>query len=105
MVTVIVRMGGCASRESMVEIKNLAIEGVPGGKDVEACAQGVTPNLPVQEETFQPIVVPTSVRIRLDTESLIKQARNEDEELAIVGAINRFYIIALLGATDRRCAC
>ena len=51
--------------------------------------------------------VPTAVRIRLDTESLTRQARNEDEdeELAIIAAINRFYVIALLGTTDRRCAC
>jgi len=53
----------------------------------------------------QEYAVPNTVRIRLDTISLTRQARNEDEELAIIAAINRFYVIALLGATDRRCAC
>lgn len=47
----------------------------------------------------------TIVRIRSDTESLTRQARNRDDELAIIAAINRFYIIALFGATDRRCTC
>ena len=47
----------------------------------------------------------TTIRIRLDTESLIKQARNEDEELPIMAAINRFHMIVLLGAPDRRCRC
>jgi len=53
----------------------------------------------------QEYAVPNTVRIRLDTISLTRQARNEDEELAIIAAINRFYIIALFGATDRRCTC
>jgi hypothetical protein len=105
MVTVTEPMDGCADREYVCEIEKLAIDDAQGSKDVEACAQGVTPNLSVQGATLQPIVVPTTVRIRLDMESLIKQARNEDEKLAIIAAINRFYLIALLGATDRRCAC
>jgi hypothetical protein len=105
MVTVTEPMDRCADREYVCEIGKLAIDDARGSKDVEACAQGVTPNLSFQRATFQPIVVPTTVRIRLDTESLVKQARNEDEKLAIIAATNRFYLIALLGATDRRCAC
>jgi len=38
-------------------------------------------------------------------ESLIKQARNWDEQLAIIAAINRFYMIALFGTIDRRSTC
>ena len=52
----------------------------------------------------QEYTVPTR-RIRLGMDSLIKQARNEDEVLPIMAAINRFYMIVLLGATDRRCRC
>src|SRR5277367_526972 len=105
MVTVTEPMDGCADREYVREIEKLAIDDARGSKDVEACAQGVTPNFSVQGATFEPIVVPTAVLIRLDTESLIKQARNEDEKLAIIAAIHRFYRVALLGATDRRCTC
>jgi len=48
---------------------------------------------------------PTIVRIRSDTESLTRRARNRDDELAIIAAINSFYIIAVLRFTDRRCTC
>ena len=102
MMTVVSTTAEYTGREYVREREDLAIGSAPGSKDVDACAQAV---VPVQSETFQPIMVPTTVRIRLDAESLTKQARNEDEELAIIAAINRFYIIALLGATDRRCAC
>jgi hypothetical protein len=99
MVTVFEETAECDGRKHARELEDLAIGGAPSS------AFAIIPSLPVQSETFQPMVVPTTVRLRLDTESLVKQARNEDEKLAIIAAINRFYIIALLGATDRRCAC
>jgi hypothetical protein len=92
---------GCAFRGCARECEDLAIDVAPS----RASAQAIIPNLPVPGETFQPITVPTTVPIRLNTESLIKRARNDDEKLAIIAAINRFYLIALLGVTDRRCAC
>lgn len=102
MVTVIEPIAGCASRAYVRELENVAIDGAPGSEDVEACAQAVIPSLPAQGEALQPGAVANQGRIRLDTERLIKQARNKDEELAIIAAINRFYTIACLGATDRR---
>jgi hypothetical protein len=45
------------------------------------------------------------LRIRLDTESLTREARNNDDEFLIVAEINGFYMVAVLGASDRRCTC
>jgi len=99
MLNVIQAKAGCASQEYKLE--DVTIDGAPG-TDSGAHPQAAIPNSAIQEESFQPIAVPTPVRIRLDAKRLISQAGNGDEELAILAAINRFYLIALLGATDRR---
>ncbi|WP_035353352.1 hypothetical protein [Edaphobacter aggregans] len=104
MATAIEVTAECGNREPVRELERVAVDSALTSKDVEAHARAVIPSLPAQGTTFPPIAVPTTVRIRLDMESLTKQARNEDEELAII-VINRFCMIALLGATDRRCAC
>lgn len=36
---------------------------------------------------------------------LTNQTKNEDEELRIMAVINRFYMGAPIGATDRRSTC
>ncbi len=99
MVNVIQAKAGCASHEYKLE--DVTIDGAPG-TDSGAHPWAAIPNSAIHGEIVQPVVVPTTIRIHLDTERLIKQARNKDEQLAIIAAINRFYTIALLGATDRR---
>ena len=39
------------------------------------------------------------------TKSSVRLAGNEDEELAMVAAVNRFYIIGFRDSTDRRFGC
>ena len=86
-------------------VEDLAIGIAACSRDVEADAQAAIPSLPLQGESFQPIVEPATVRIRMDMKRLTKQTRNEDEELAIMAVINRFYMSAIPGATDRRSIC
>ena len=104
MVTVIEATAGRAGRGEYL-VEDLAIDSAACSRDVEADAQAAIPNLPLQGESLQPIVEPTTVRIRLDMKRLTKRTRSEDEELAIMAVINRFYMSALLGATERRSAC
>ena len=94
-----------ASRASERETENLAIDRPPDNRNIRAYAQAVIPNSAIQAETVQPVTDPTTMRIQLDVESLIKYARNEDEQLAIIAAINRFYATTLLGCPDRRYVC
>lgn len=104
MVTVIEVTAGRAGRGEYL-VEDLAIDSAACSRDVETDAQAGIPNLPLQGESFQPIVERTAVRIRLDMKRLTKQTRSEDEELAIVAVMNRFYMSAPLGATDRRSTC
>jgi len=103
MMTVIEVTAGRPGRaEHLVE--DLANDSVCS-RDVEGGAQAAIPNLPLQGESFQPIVEPTTVRIRLDMKRPTRQTRSEDEGLAIMAVINRFYMGALPGATDRKSTC
>lgn len=104
MVTVIEATAGRAGRGEYL-VEDLVIGSAACIGDVEADAQAAIPSLPFQGESLQPIVEPTTVRIRLGMERLNKQTRNEDEELAIMAVINRFYISSLPGATDGRSTC
>jgi len=99
MVKVIQVTAGCAGKDYQLE--DLTMDGAPG-TDSGTRPKAAIPNSATQRLMIQPIAVPTSVRIRLDTERLISQAGNDDERLAILAAINRFYAIVFLGATDRR---
>ena len=103
MVKLVEETAGCASRKFVVE--DQAIESPPKRRNFHAFAQAVIPNSVVQGETFQSSAVPNTIRIQLDVESLIKRARNWDEQLAIIAAINRFYMIALFDTIDRRSTC
>ncbi|MFY9936063.1 MAG: hypothetical protein WAK33_04295 [Silvibacterium sp.] len=105
MMKIVKEIAANASQASVRETENLAIDSPPDNRDIRAYAQAVIPNSAIQAETVQPTAVPTTIRIHLDVESLIKHARNEDEQLAIIAAIHRFYAIALLGSTDRRYVC
>jgi len=105
MIKVVEEIATNASQASMREAENLAIESSPDKRNIRAYAQAVIPNLAIQVETVQPMADPTTMRIQLDLESLIKYARNEDEQLAIIAAINRFYSTILLGSPDRRYIC
>src|SRR5271154_1334776 len=104
MVTVIEATAGRAGRGEYL-VEDSAIDSAACSRDVEADAQAAIPSLPLQGESFQPIVEPATVRIRMDMKRLTKQTRNEDEELAIMAVINRFYMSAIPGATDRRSIC
>jgi hypothetical protein len=103
MVKLVEETAGCASRKFVVE--NQAIDNPPKRRNLHAYAQAEIPNSAIQGETFQLSAVPNTIRIHLDVEGLIKQARNWDEQLAIIAAINRFYMIALFGTIDRRSTC
>lgn len=91
--------------EYVRELEDSTIDRARGTKDVQPHAKASIESLPAQSKVHNPNLAPTIVRIRLDTESIVRQARNKDDEFAIIAAINRFYIIALLGATDRRYTC
>lgn len=93
-----------ASPANVRESEDSMFDRAPG-RNIHAYAHAVIPYSAIQGETFQPMVVVNTIRIHLDVESLIKQARNEDEQLAIIAAINRFYLATLLGAADRRHIC
>lgn len=103
MVKLVEETAGCASRKFAVE--DQAIDSLPKRRNLHAYAQAMIPNSVIEGETFQSSAIPNTALIQLDVESLIKQARNWDEQLAIIAAINRFYMIALFDTIDRRSTC
>lgn len=103
MVKLVEETAGCASRKFVVE--DQAIDSPPKRRNLYAYAQAVIPNSAIEGETFQSSAVPNTICIHLDVEGLIKQTRNWDEQLAIIAAINRFFMIALFGTIDRRSTC
>ena len=105
MIKIVEEIATNVSPASMRESENMATGSQPDKRDIRAYAQAVIPNSAIQGETVQSTAAPTTMRIHLDVESLIKHARNEDEQFAIIAAINRFYAIALLGSADRRYVC
>jgi len=105
MIKIVEEIATNASQASVRETENLAIGNSPDKRNIRAYAQAVIPNPAIQAETVQPMADPTTIRIQLDLESLIKYARNEDEQLAIIAAINRFYATTLLGSPYRRYIC
>ena len=105
MMKIVEEMAANANHASVRDTENMAIDNPPDKRDIRGYAQAVIPNSAIQVETVQPTAAPTTMRIHLDVETLIKHTRNEDEQLAIIAAINRFYAIALLGSTDRRYVC
>jgi hypothetical protein len=86
-------------------IQDQAIDSASKRRNLHAYALAMIPNSVIEGETFPSRAAPNTILIHLDVESLIKQARNWDEQLAIIAAINRFYMIALFGTIDRRSTC